>query len=68
MMTPADARLVRLAARLGRQLVVDEDAGHDTHETTVDAFVRTYHPERPCRYAISCLRTGQCPYDPCCHH
>lgn len=74
-MTNREAKIARIAFSLGEQatnhfgpvqLRTDMDAAE--HTRIIDVFQVWFDDDRPCRYALECLRTGRCPFDPVCNN
>lgn len=55
--------LQKLLAELRRNEMTRNDA-----LDVLDRFVGRYRPDEPCRYDLSCLRSGRCPHDPVCNN
>lgn len=63
-MTPREAIIARTAFELGRTTAADWK--QEAHRV-MEQFITVYHSDRPCLYAIDCVRDGQCPFDPVCN-
>lgn len=65
-MTTNEAIIARIAMRLGHDLAKAERDPF-TYAEVQERFIEVFRPERPCRYALACVETGSCPFDPVCN-
>lgn len=64
-MTIHEADIARVAFRLGY------DAARILPPLTsqiLDRFILHYAQDRPCRYAVECVKNSRCPFDPVCNN
>lgn len=60
-MNHKEARIARIAFRLGTRAPWEKPVD-------IERFIQAFDEDKPCRYAEACVRTGRCPFDPCCNN